>query len=1036
MTDPRWARAKAIFLRCLSDRELEWDSILEQECRDDPELEREVRNLIAGHRMDSSVSTLTTDDAGGHLESLPHFGEYRVIERIGAGGFGEVYLAEQLDPRRRVALKLIRTGLSHREYRIRFEAERQALAIMSHPNVAQVFDAGTTRDSQLPFFVMEYVSGLPLTEHCDAFELGLRDRIELFVQVCAGVQHAHGKGVIHRDLKPANILVALDGDRPVPKIIDFGVAKAFGQLLTEETLHTDYGRIVGTLEYMSPEQAELGEDVDTRSDVYSLGVVLYELLVGEKPLDVARLRSSGLLAVQRAILDEEPLPPSVRASRAGERRRLRRELAGDLDWIVLRALEKDRNRRYATAAEFGSDLERHLRGEPVHASPPSARYRIGKFIRRNAGLVGASALVGIALIVAVIGLGWANLEIGRERDEAQDARDAARALARELLGLSDTKRLADALDAARELDSMTLEARPELEAWLKDHGLPLAERLVEHERVLSELRQRATRSSPVDAERHPRFEELALAQGRLKNLADARSKLESNEHDGNPPVGGADRVRETIQTESAQLLERIDRLREAIEGRRAYSFRSNDGSVDGDTQWEHDTREELVRRLHLFVSEDSIVPGLGNGLGSVRWRIAEIDRIERETLTSPEAVERWEQCRRDLASDDEVYRRLDLPPQFGLLPLDRNPSTRLWEFAHLPSGEAPLASVAAWDTSKGPSRWQLAPETGIVLVLIPGIRAPVGAQKPLLGISLDEASSVVRVVQEGSWAAKLDLRVGDHLVEVNETPIASSTDLRRALAPLRSGEELAATIEREGQRSRVAMVIPAGNYDPRAQANEGPVVEVRLDPYFIAKHEVTQAQWERLSGTNPSFINPIDHAWYASRTNPVEQVSWQEASRALSRVGLSLPTEAQWEVACRAGSDAPFGYGESLAPSQANIAGESYRKVYDQPGYGERDWDDGFGAHAPIGTFEPNRFGLHDMHGNVWEWCRDGMGPYTVEPRAGDGFRLHEGERGRVFRGGAFRDPAFIVRAAYRNQQLAEFRFNTIGLRAAAAIRR
>jgi serine/threonine protein kinase len=345
-----------------------------------------------------------------------HIGPYRILRVLGEGGMGVVYLAEQTEPiKRRVALKLIKLGMDTKHVVARFEAERQALAMMNHPNIARVHDAGATADGR-PYFVMEHVAGIPLNEYCDGHKLSLAERLELFLQVCHGVQHAHHKGIIHRDLKPSNILVASLDDKPLAKIIDFGVAKATDHRLTEKTLYTDYGMAIGTPAYMSPEQAELGaEDVDTRTDIYSLGAILYELLVGVLPFDDKALRKAGIEEMRRIIREEDPPTPSLRLKGLAEdtaeiarRRRtetafsLTRAVRGDLDWITMKALEKDRTRRYATASELASDIQRHLNHEPVQAGPAGGLYRLRKLVSKHRGAFVGAAAVWSALLAGIV----------------------------------------------------------------------------------------------------------------------------------------------------------------------------------------------------------------------------------------------------------------------------------------------------------------------------------------------------------------------------------------------------------------------------------------------------------------------------------------------------------------------------------------------------------------------------------------------------------------------------------------------------------
>lgn len=369
-------------------------------------------------------------------------GPFKILQVLGEGGMGIVYEAEQTAPvRRRVALKVIKAGMDTKEVVARFEAERQALAVMDHPNIAKVLDAGAT-DTGRPYFVMELVHGVQFTEYCDGEHLPVRGRLELFVSVCQAIQHAHQKGVIHRDLKPSNVLVTERDGAPTPKVIDFGVAKAMGYQLTDRTLVTTYGTAIGTPAYMSPEQAEMSQlDVDTRTDIYSLGVMLYELLVGRLPLDPTEMGMPAFIA-KLVLRDSEQFTPSAGFDKLGreiqliaKRRRvdptkLRRELRGDLDWIVMKAMEKDRKRRYETANGFALDIQRHLRDEPVLARPPSATYRLGKFVRRNkvgvtAGvLVSASLVVGLALASAgMVQARRAQAETAREAEAARQVSD-------------------------------------------------------------------------------------------------------------------------------------------------------------------------------------------------------------------------------------------------------------------------------------------------------------------------------------------------------------------------------------------------------------------------------------------------------------------------------------------------------------------------------------------------------------------------------------------------------------------------------------
>jgi eukaryotic-like serine/threonine-protein kinase len=405
-------------------------------------------------------------------------GNYKLLQQIGEGGMGSVWLAEQTEPvKRQVALKFIKVGMDSARVLARFEVERQALALMDHPNIAKVLDAGTTLSGR-PYFVMELVKGVPITKYCDAQQLTARQRLELFVQVCHAIQHAHQKGVIHRDIKPTNVMVTEYDGKPVPKVIDFGVAKATAQKLTEMTLFTDFGVMVGTLEYMSPEQAQLNAlDIDTRSDIYELGVLLYELLTGSTPLTRKQLTKCGLEEALRLIREGEPPKPSARLSESKEAlpalaarqstepAKLTGHLRGDLDWVVMKALEKNRNRRYETANALALDIERHLHDEPVLAGPPSATYRLQKFAKRNKGPLAASALVLLALAGGMVGTTLGLVEAQQQRDDAEIAR--SNEAAQRKAAIAERDRAKDAEAEARSSAKRARQAAQDAQAVLR-----------------------------------------------------------------------------------------------------------------------------------------------------------------------------------------------------------------------------------------------------------------------------------------------------------------------------------------------------------------------------------------------------------------------------------------------------------------------------------------------------------------------------------------------------------------------------------------
>ncbi len=533
-----------IFLAAVEKAPADRAAYLDAVCGSSAELRAQVEALLRSHEEAGSLLEQPLFRLGRTVDETPVAeqpgvvlagGRYKLLEQIGEGGMGTVWMAQQAEPvKRLVALKLLKAGMDSKQVIARFEAERQALALMDHPNIAKVHDAGTTPDGR-PFFAMELVKGVPITRYCDEQCLTPRQRLELFVPVCRAIQHAHQKGIIHRDLKPSNVLVALYDDRPVPKVIDFGVAKATGQRLSAQTLHTGFGTVVGTVEYMSPEQASFNAlDVDTRSDIYSLGVLLYELLTGSPPFTRQELEKAGVLEMLRLICEREPSKPSTRlstaeglptlaANRGTEPAKLTRLMRGELDWVVMKALEKDRNRRYESASAFAADVERYLDDEPVQACPPSASYRLRKFARKYRAPLGVGAVFVVLLVLGAAVSIWqavratlAERQAVAERDRAEASFRMARdAVDRLFMQVSQSPKLKahsmekfrkDLLQSAREFYNRFI--REQFDTPGVRHDLALAyHRLTDISRELGDTAAAEEASSEATA----LLEELAVA---------------------------------------------------------------------------------------------------------------------------------------------------------------------------------------------------------------------------------------------------------------------------------------------------------------------------------------------------------------------------------------------------------------------------------------------------------------------------------------------------------------------------------------------
>mgnify|MGYP001401773931 CR=1 FL=1 len=898
-------------------------------------------------------------------------GEFRLVALIGQGGMGQVWEAEQLALKRRVAMKFVLPERVTTHQLELFAREARAGGRLSHPGIVSVYAHGES--DGLSWIALEFVGGgwtlkdfLDEATRAGELPAGYDRHVARFVaEIAEALQAAHAGNVIHRDVKPQNVLITSDDH---PKVTDFGLAR-----LTDEAALSVTGDFAGTYLYMSPEQAMAKRmGLDHRTDVFSLGVVLYELLALRRPFE-----GDTSQQVAEQIVTRDPPDP----------RTIRSKIPRDLAVIALHALEKERDKRYPTMQSFAADLRRYLANEPIHATPPTRLDRAVKWVKRNPGKSSAAAIVAVTFTVIALllvanvrtnrALGRSNVALEAKTTESEERRIAAEKAAERERTAADlaqanehiaTERADDVLrlSALQDLEDLLLQAdklwpaQPEniaaYEAWIEEARKRVAD-LPLHRSKRAELRAKALPRSAeerrTERESHPSFARLAELERELPQAAEAL-------------VGAAseDEVR-AAESKLKSLERERDALAREVDERRDWRFPES----EREARWWNNQLTKLIAGLEALEQGLLAEDGLTDEHGwSIPRRLSLARTLAERSFASPEARSSWSEAVASIKDVGEcpAYGGLVLAPELGLLPIGRDPESGLWEFAHLATGEPAKRGTDG--------KLVLAPEMGLVFVLLPGGTFQMGAQK------------------------------GD----------------------------------------------PSGaNYDPDSRSDEGPVHAVTLSAFFLSKYEMTQAQWARFMGKNPSqygperydsFMNAAGKGW--SGLHPVEQVSWWTCVEVLERLGLELPSEAQWEYGARAGAGTSWWSGnerESLAGA-ANLA-DRYAKEHGGEAWSVNHelWlDDGNTVYAEVGRYRANAFGLHDVHGNVWEWCLDGY----QESFYRQGLRLEldpvadpGGSSSRVYRGGGFSHAAVYARSATRPNATPSFAGRNLGLRPARASR-
>jgi serine/threonine protein kinase/formylglycine-generating enzyme required for sulfatase activity len=1113
-------RVQAIFLAAVEstnpDKRVQ---ILEEQCAGDVELRARVAALLDAHDRPGELPDVGTADLAGERRTSASgstttlggkfiAGRYKLREEIGEGGMGTVWVAEQTEPvRRRVAIKLIKPGMDSRQVLSRFEVERQMLALMDHPNIAKVLDGGVT-DQACPFFVMEYVKGVPITEFCDSAKVTVEGRLQLFLQVCQAVQHAHQKGIIHRDLKPSNILVSLYDGQPVPKVIDFGLAKAMNQPLNEHTLYTAHGIMVGTPLYMSPEQAEFNNlDVDTRSDIYSLGVILYELLTGTTPLDRQRFQDATWPEIVRLIKEEEPKKPStklsssaalptVAAQRSLDSTQLTRIVRGDLDWIVMKALEKERSRRYETANGLSRDLQRYLADEVIEARPPSASYRLRKFVRRNRGLVVAAALITLVLLGGIAGTTWGMIRASERAEgerlaklDAEEQKVKAEAAAAAERAANERAQKIEQKRQAEYVASLTDEL---LKAEIRE--VPgIVHEIDKNRRWTDPLLRQEDARAPEKSDKKLR---LALAllpvdQGKIGDLQEGLLRVSPSEFVV---------VRDALLPYKGSVLEPLWKTALDPHGDPQRQFQAACALATyapDDPRWSR--LDKFVAGRLVTLEASALVPWREALRPAKNQLIEPLTSIFRDTTQDALSRRFATETLADYLTDhlDELFNLLADSQRFQfvvvfnkLVPYkDRAIALAVKELAKRPAEKATEpeqeafakrqanAALALLRLGAPQAVWPLlghTPDPTTRSYIIDRV-APYGVDPDRLWerlvVELDAGSKSALILALGHYAHDVfatrdlesrrsmmveiyrhDLDPGVHssaawlLRQWNAQEATKRCDEKLSTGSVENGRRWFLT-----RRGHTLAVIPGpveftmGSPRSESQWNGEVQRRITIDHSFaIGTTEITREQaheWnpqtpavvgERAKDSPMNYISWYDAAQYCRWLSEREKIPESEMcyptieqiapgmtlpANYLERSGYRLPTEAEWEYACRSGSTTVRFFGSSLEllPKYAWYIKNSNEQVW------------------PVGSLMPNDFGLFDVYGNVLEWCQDAFVEEYAKEKALN--RLVKRGDDRVLRGASFTHTGPVTRSADRSWSSPDNRTARSGFRIARTIR-